>query len=354
MRKVSLHKVEFGAKLAKTIFNADGRVLLCAGVVLRDTTIEMLKDFGIEEIYIEENISISIKLKHVLNDRTRSEARASVRQMMGNYVFVNSVEIQRVKKIVESFINLILSNDEIVSSLTEIKTLDTYTFAHSVNVCVLSLIVGIEFGYDKDKLKDLGIGAILHDIGKMNVPKQILKKPDQLLVDEFEEIKKHTVYGYEMLSNFKDVSVASAVIALSHHERFDGSGYPLRIKGRDIHEFARIVAVVDVYDALTSDRVYRKKIRPQEVFEYMTTIAKDQFELRVLDAFTKYVLIYPPGSGVILNSREKGVVIKANNKQPTKPLVRIVLDKNFNRLKSHHDVDLSLSNDLFIIDACEI
>ena len=119
-----------------------------------------------------------------------------------------------------------LQDPYILDNLTEIKSVDDYTFRHSVNVCILSIITGIGLGFEPQRIKELGTGAILHDIGKLCIPQEILKKPSQLTVEEFEEIKKHAVFGYEILKKCNKVSLASAYIAFGHHERFDGSGYP--------------------------------------------------------------------------------------------------------------------------------
>jgi HD-GYP domain-containing protein (c-di-GMP phosphodiesterase class II) len=142
----------------------------------------------------------------------------------------------------------------------------------------------------------LGVGALLHDIGKLKIPEEILKKPSQLTVEEFEEIKKHTTYGYEILKNFENISMESAFIALGHHERFDGSGYPLQLRGENIYQFARIVAVADVYDALTSDRVYRKKLKPHESVEYITSLGTDHFDKEIVDNFIKHIAVYQLGT----------------------------------------------------------
>jgi HD-GYP domain-containing protein (c-di-GMP phosphodiesterase class II) len=231
---------------------------------------------------------------------------------------------------------------------------DDYTFAHSVNVCVLSIISGIGLGYSISRLKELGVGAILHDIGKLKVPQELLKKPSQLTVEEFEEIKKHTIYGYEILKNNKKVSMVSAFIAFGHHERYDGSGYPLQLKGESIHHCARIVAVADVYDALTSDRVYRKKIKPHEAIEYILSLSAHHFDEEIVQSFIRFVAIYPVGTGVILNTKERGVVISENKDMPTKPVIRVVYSEKGKKVSKYYEIDLSSSKNVFITEACEL
>ena len=143
--------------------------------------------------------------------------------------------------------------------LTGIRDIDNYTFLHSVDVCIYSIIIGKKLGYGKEPLMTLGMGAILHDIGKCKVPVEILQKPDRLTDEEFHTMKLHTVYGYEIIKNSYQLSTKIANIAFQHHEKWDGSGYPMGISQIDIDPLSRIVALADVYDALTSDRVYKKR-----------------------------------------------------------------------------------------------
>lgn len=354
MRRVNIESVQYGVKLARTIFNSDGGVLLAKGVELKEQYVEKLRNHGVSEIYLEDVMSEGIHVRDVVREQTRSEAVILAKRTMNNYNFSESIDVETVKTMVNNIIDELLGNDDILYNLSEIKSVDDYTFEHSVNVCILSLITGIGLGFDITRLRELGVGAMLHDIGKLCIPQEILKKPSQLTVDEFEEIKKHTVFGYEILKKSDKVSLVSAYIAFGHHERFDGSGYPLQLKNENIQLCARIAAVADVYDALTSDRVYRKKLRPNEVYEYITSLGANHFDPRVIESFVKYVTIYPIGTGVLLNTRERALVVRHNRNLPTRPLVRIIYDE---RMKKHailKEIDLSEQTNIFIVDGCEV
>lgn len=354
MRKVHIEKVQLGTRLAKTIFKSDGGVLLSEGIELRDSFVERLRSYGVHEVFIHDEISQGIEVSELVREETRYEAKALVKKMMDNYLFEASLDVEEIKQAVDRMIHELLENPDIMNNLSSIRTVDDYTFEHSVNVCILSLITGIGLGFDQERLRDLGVGAMLHDIGKLRIPQEILKKPSQLTVEEFEEIKKHTLYGYEILKNSGKVSVVSAFIAFGHHERFDGTGYPLQLKSDNIHLCARIVAVADVYDALTSDRVYRKKLRPHEVYEYITSLGAHHFDLNVVSSFVRYVAVYPVGTGVMLNTRERALVVRANRNMPTRPVIRIIYDKNKNRVIHSEEIDLSVIGNLMIIGHCEI
>ncbi|MEN6315374.1 MAG: HD-GYP domain-containing protein [Clostridiaceae bacterium] len=354
MRKVNINSIQLGAKLARTIFNSDGGVLLSKGIELRESYIEKLKSHGVTEVYLEDEISVNLKIEDVIKEQTRNEAVVLVKNMMKNYHFSASLDVEGVKKMVNNIVDELLENNDILYNLSEIKSVDDYTFEHSVNVCILSLITGIGLGFDLQRLRELGCGAIMHDIGKLCIPNEILKKPSQLTVDEFEEIKKHTIFGYDMLKRSKKVSLVSAYIAFGHHERFDGSGYPLQLKSENIQICARIVAIADVYDALTSDRVYRKKLKPNEVYEYITSLGVNHFDPKVIESFVKYVTIYPVGTGVLLNTKERALVVRDNRLMPTRPVIRIVYDSNAKKIGICKEIDLSKQNNIFIVDGCEL
>ncbi|NLM10458.1 MAG: HD-GYP domain-containing protein [Clostridiaceae bacterium] len=341
MRRVNLDKIQSGAILAKTVMTLEGRVLLASGMKLTEEYKRKLKANGITEIYIEDEISKNLHVPEVVHEEIISEAKRKIKLMMNNPSIKTSIDGFQVMKIVEKIITDILLNKDIVANLSDIRSVDDYTFSHSVNVCILSLIIGIGFGYSGDKLRELGVGSILHDIGKVMISQEILKKPVQLSSKEFEEIKKHTIYGYELLKKTKGITMMASHISLGHHERLDGSGYPYQLRGNDIHKAARIVAVSDVYDALTTDRVYRKKLMPHEVIDYITSLASYHFDQEVVDVFIRYIAYYPVGTGVILNTGEKGIVKKYNKKYPTRPVVRVVMDAEGKMLSKHKEVDLS-------------
>jgi len=352
MRRVKVDSVPEGARLARTVFSSDGGVLLMQGVELRDCYLELLRKRGIYEIYLDDDLSEGIEVHDVVNENTRNKAVAVVRDIMAGYSFSDVIDVEHVKTVVNRIVDELLSNDDILYNLTEIKTVDDYTFKHSVSVCILSIITGIGLGFDTAQLRELGLGAILHDIGKLCIPREILKKPSQLTVEEFEEIKKHTILGYELLKKSGQLNLVSSYIALGHHERYDGSGYPYRLKSEEIQIYARIVAVADVYDALTSDRVYRKKLKPHEVYEYITSMGLHHFDPVVVENFVRFVTVYPEGSGVLLNTRERAIVVKHNRKMPTRPLVRVVYDEDMKR--SSKEIDLSQESGIFIVDTCEV
>lgn len=354
MRKISLERARAGLYVARTILSLDGIVLLYAGSKLTEENIQHLKSYNITEIYIEDELSKGIVVTDVVREDIVLDVKAKIKTIMTTPSLKISVDGKKIMELVEKLLDNILNSDFIIANLSDIRSIDDYTYSHSVNVCILSLITGIALGIKGENLKDLGVGALLHDIGKIMIDEKILQKPTNLTINEFDEVKKHTVYGYEILKNSNDVNSTAHIIALSHHERKDGSGYPYNLKNNDIPLPARIVAIADVYDALTTNRIYRKKMLPHEVVDYMCSLSNKHFDKTCLDAFISHIANYPVGTAVMLNSGEKGLVAKYNKNFPNRPVVRVVIDENGKMLVKPKEIDLFRKPEYRIVDIWDI
>jgi len=351
---VRLEKAQTGVVVARAIHTLDGVILLPAGSRLTQEHKEKLRNHGITEIYIEDSYSEGLSIPELIKEEVITDVKAQVKKLMTSPSIKVSVDAKKVGQIVETLISKILENDHIVATLCDVRSIDEYTFSHSVNVSVISLVTGIGVGLKGNDLKELGIGALLHDIGKLMVDEAILQKPTTLLSIEYEEVKKHTWYGYDLLKNSGGFSQVACDIALSHHERLDGSGYPKKLRSNDIHLHARIVAIADVYDALTTDRVYRKKMMPHDVLDYMLSLGGKHFDKNLLDVFVRHIAYYPVGTAVILNSGEKGLVSAYNPYFPHRPVVRVVIDENGHTLKRYREVDLSQKLEYRVVSIWDI
>ncbi|MTI48999.1 MAG: HD-GYP domain-containing protein [Firmicutes bacterium] len=338
MRLVPVSSVREGTELAKTIFDSQGRILLSKGVELKQGLIRRIRKNGIMSVYINDEYSDN-EIEDVIKPELRIKAIKLMKDSytrfseMANEGITNKKLANKLKTkcledigaIIESFINELFSQKEILVKMVDIKSMDNYTYQHCVNVAVLSIIVGIEMQYNKEKLTHLATGAILHDLGKTYVPKEVLLKPGKLTSEEFEVIKNHSEKGYEYLKDNMYVSSISRVIALQHHERVDGTGYPRGISGDEINECAKIVAVADVYDALVSDRPYRQALSPNEAIEYIMGASGTHFDYKVAQAFIKMIVPYPEGTLVRLSNGDIAVVTKTNPKFSLRPKVRVVM-----------------------------
>ena len=189
-------------------------------------------------------------------------------------------------------------------NLVDIKSMDNYTYQHSVNVALLSLVLGVQLQLNQNELYNLCIGALLHDIGKTLIPKQLILKPGPLTDEEYKTVKEHTTKGYDFLKGCLEIPAPARIVALQHHEKINGYGYPDNIKNKSINRFARIVSIADVYDALTSDRPYSKAMCPNDAVEYIFSHGDTQFDYEMVKVFSKAVVPYPPGTLVKLSTSD--------------------------------------------------
>ncbi|MBZ0220806.1 MAG: HD-GYP domain-containing protein [Candidatus Methylomirabilis sp.] len=257
----------------------------------------------------------------------RHDAEQVVRDFLQNARSGQSIDSDRVLETVGRMVDSVIRNQDALTSLARLKSFDDYTFAHSVNVCILSLAVGRHLGLEKDDLDQLGLGAILHDIGKMLVPGDLLNKPGRLSEGEFTVMKKHTELGKDVLAGMKCVKEPALRVVLEHHERFDGSGYHMRLSGSGIHLYARITGIADVYDAMTSNRVYQKGMRPEDALKRLYHSRGSLFDPELVERLIKCLGVYPIGTCVELNTGEAAIVNMINHSHPLKPRVLLIADR---------------------------
>lgn len=354
MRKIAVTALKPGMVVARTIYNAEGRVLLNKGVVIKPSYIVRLKELGVPAVYIRDDFLEDVEVEDIVREETRLAAVKAVRELFDSCrererghvpLLVDSGRIQR---IVESLLEDLLDRKELMVNLTDIRALDDYTFGHSVNVCILAMVTGLTLRYSREAMLLLGIGALLHDIGKTCVPLHILNKPGKLTVEEYELVCKHARQGFEILRMQKEVSLVSARVALEHHERYNGSGYPQGLKGNEIHEFARITGVVDVYDALTADRVYRRAYPPHEAYEMLAASGNFTHDYEIVKAFLTNVAVYPVGTLVQLNSGDVGVVTGTAWGHAFRPRVRLLYSPSGEPYKDKPVIDLVEALDYYV------
>lgn len=222
----------------------------------------------------------------------------------------------------------ILFNQDTLLWLSQLKEKDEYTAIHAVNVCILSITFARTLGVQETELKTLGLAALLIDIGKSKIPDEILKKTDALNSAEFMLMKAHAYLGYAMLDHNESISKEVLDIILRHHERLDGKGYPNGLTADRINRLTRIVSIVDVFDAMTSDRCYKDALQAQHALSELYNMAPEQLDQELVEAFIKCIGIYPVGCIVALSTGHTGIVVKLNEKNRLKPIVGLVLNRN--------------------------
>jgi putative nucleotidyltransferase with HDIG domain len=349
MQKISVQHLRPGMITARNIFTVDGVLLLNSDIMLCERYIDRLKQLGIMSVYIKNPLLKDINIPETIREETRVRATALVQKAFINLRRSARINIRQFKNAANCIVDEVITNRQALIHLTDVRTHDNYTFGHCVNVAVLSTITGLRLGYDRARLKTLAVGALLHDIGKAFVPLEILNKPDRLTSVEMEIMKQHSEIGFDILRHQTEyIPILAAHVAFQHHEKYNGSGYPRNLKGKDIHEYARIAAVADVYDAITSERSYRGAIAPHEAYEIVYSLSESHFDPEILHAFLSNIAIFPLGSFVTLNTGEIALVIKVVPQFPARPTVRVFADAAGNLLPEKRDIDLMEKLTLFI------
>lgn len=358
MRRVPAGALVPGMKVGHPVYNSRGEVLINKGVILNEKYISSLLRLGIPALYIIDESLPEFYVEDVIDERTRVSAVKLVRKILagpapGKSPLQRAI-LDEVKATVGDIIDQLLDNQNLMVNMVDIRSIDDYLFGHSVNVCVLSLITGISLGYPRGKLMALGMGALMHDVGKTLVPPRILNKPGTLTEGEFDVIKKHAEYGYTILANSGPyIKKVSAIIALQHHERYNGEGYPKGLQSSRIHEFSQIVGIADVYDAMTADRVYRKAHPPYEAYEMLAGSGDFFFDYELVQAFLYSIAAYPAGTLVKLSSNEIAVVVETPRGFSLYPKVKVIYDAAGKKLAKPVDINMSEQNVLTIVKVLE-
>lgn len=331
MRLISINALQEGMVVGRTIWNEAGHPLLQKSVLVTQPIISRLRQLNIQYIYIDDSISSGIQIEETVNPEVRNRAVHSitqsfaaiknVKQSQASYVLDQQSKV--ISNIVEELLDSILNNEEVLTLLTDTYLYDEYLYTHSFQVTMYSLAIAKQMGYKYEDLRIIGIGAMLHDIGKLLIPTEILNKPGSLNDAEYEEMKQHTRYGFDLLRNLHSVSLLVAHCAFQHHERLDGSGYPRGLVNKDIHPYAKIIGVADVFDAVTSERIYRGKMFPSQGIAIIEKDSGTLYDPLVVAALKKSVVHYPNGTVLVLSDNRRAVVSKQNDIEPARPWIRV-------------------------------
>lgn len=330
MRFVPTFCLREGMILANNLYGKKGEFMLVNGTVLTNAYIESINKLKYNGIYISDDLSKDIEIVNVIEDHLRLETIKGIKN-----IFISSEnkdmsykKIDLLKKQVENIIDELISNKHLMVNMIDLKIFDDYTYFHSVNVAILSVVLGVALNLNRKALCELGLGALLHDIGKVFIIKELLNKPDKLTTEEFETIKSHPFLGYEYIKKEFNIPIKSYIAIMDHHEKYNGEGYPNGKALNKISLYGQIISVADVYDALVSNRPYRDALVPSEAMEYIMGGSGTLFDPELVNLFTRKVSPYPIGTCVNLSNNEIGIVLANYEDCCIRPKLRVFQRNN--------------------------
>ncbi len=357
MRLVRLERCSSGIKLGRSIYSENGKILLTKGTELTDSFINRLKNLNINTVYIEDTASEGIDIIESIPVELLNEATNVITDGLNTIADINITKptvkgmmetektIRNFQRIFKDILTILTENPTVLNLLATTKIHESHVYTHSLNVTIYSCQLAIKNGLQTKEIEEIGLGALLHDLGKIFVKPEVLNKPGRLTQEEFEQMKSHSQLGFDILRKVHEVPYVVAHCALQHHERIDGAGYPRGLKGNEIHHYAKILSVADVFDAVTSHRVYRPAMLPHQGMELLYSGSGTQFDTDQLKLFKDCIAIYPQGLTVKLNDGRTGIVTKYNFHSVGRPEIRIIRDEEDQEV-APYEIDLSSSGNL--------
>ena len=291
----------------------------------------------VARVSVEEELDTAKKIQ--------KKAKEAVASMFSEVRMGKALEIEGAESLVDEINQSMERNPNALLTLIRLKNVNEYTYMHSVAVCMLMVALGRQLGLDAKQIKQAGTAGLLHDIGKMMIPNDVLNKPGKLTDEEFVIMKSHPERGWEILKSCYQVHETALDVCLHHHERVDGKGYPNKLSGEALTLFARMGAVCDVYDAISSDRCYKPAWSPAESIRKMASWKDGHFDEIVFQAFVKTIGIYPSGTLLKLKSGRLGVVMEQSSKKLTTPIVKTFFSTRANAYTAVEILDLSKGTD---------
>ncbi|MGG2025806.1 HD-GYP domain-containing protein [Gottfriedia sp. S16(2024)] len=356
MRVVEASTLVPGTILGMPVYTEHGKMIVNANIPLTEEMIKQIHKLATPFVLVHAQLSERLTEEKVSN-KLRIEITKKIEdafvKLISEDLYLRCLSLEknesRLKEIIKSLHNELWQQNDVLSLLADLIIYDECIFRHSLNVAMYSLGIGTILDLSKIQLNLLGLGALLHDIGKMVIPKKILNKRDRLTEEEYSYIKQHTIAGYDILRQVPTIHPVIADCALQHHERINGSGYPKGIFGEEMHLFSKIIGIADFFDAVTSNRVYRQAMLPHEGLTLLNSGSDKLFDARLVSIFNDLLTIYPTGLYVKLSDGRRGIVFRQNDVSTDRPVVRI-FEENGRKVSTPYEVNLYNELKLEIIE----
>ena len=349
MKLCSINELKEQDILARDVMADNYTVFLYKNTILNKNYIEKLINLNIPYVYIQDDISEEeiVVLKKEIEEKSRSK----VKEVILKHSYNNGNELKVLSQTADNIISNILEEEEVIENIYDIKERSADVYLHSISICVLATLVALKLGLDKERVHDIGVGCLLHDLGLRYMMIEYEDQDIETLSDkEMVEYKKHPVYGYTALKNENWLSKKSKEIILCHHEKIDGSGYPLH--ATEISVDTKIVSVCDTFDEMICG-IGRKRMKIYEAVEYLKSFKNILFDGKIVDALLDFTAVYPSGSVIVTNNGDIAVVIKQNKGFPERPIIQITRDKFGNPIEEENIIDLIKVNNIFIDSVLE-
>ena len=358
MHSISLDEIQPGMLLAKPLILADGTVLLHEGTEVKERYINYLREKGFTSLFVG-GADTAVTVEDVADDcydsKHKQAAMDAAHEVVNQFRVGKGIQLDRVKMIVSDLIDQLGQKPDNMIHLLDLRRKEEYMFSHAVNTCILSVMTGLAMGYDAKQLSELGLAAMLHDIGKIRFSPQLaLQFPNYLTKHDKEEYRRHSFYSLEILRENTALSTEVINACFQHHERWNGSGYPLGLKGEAISEYAQIISIADVYDRLLVGMPHRLPTPIYYAVAILNKAAGEYFNPAVVERFNQNVAVYPMGKTVKLNNQQSGLILGVGIKSKTIPVIRLTGGQGDNDLNRIVELDLAKNPDLFILDIEEL
>lgn len=345
MRLVSLNKLAGGERLARPIMTDSYQELLAAGTELKPEYIEKIKQLGINEVMIDDG-KLSPEQVLILRDEVETKIKTEVREILERHIYSNTEELRELSKTADLIITEILSNDEVIEQIYDISERSADIYEHSINVCSLSILVAAKLGSAKEDIHDLGVACIFHDIGLRYLDfKYTNIRMEEFGPKEVIEYRKHPVYGYAALEKEDWLSDKSKVMILQHHERLDGTGFPIHPK--DMMQESKILQTVDAFDEMICG-IGCERCKVYEAVEYLKIFRGVRYSDKIVETLLEFTAVFPAGTVVKLSNGEGGIVIRQNKQFPERPIIKITTDRSGQPCRGEKIVNLLDERSVFI------
>lgn len=378
--KINISDLKTGMFVVSIVNANKNTIIKSEGYVLNQTTITNLNKRGIKQVFIDpsktkgsgikdtKELPTSTTSAPLIDDIFQSSCSFSAEISKAKSLFSHAKGLQKkllsdiskdkqidmnsINKTTNAIVDSVFRNPDALNCLTRLRIKDEYLIEHSLNVAILMSIFAKHLRIEKSIIEQLALGAFLHDVGKIKIPDDILHKPGKLSHDEYEVMKLHVNYAVDIISKEAEISTIALNVILHHHERLDGKGYPNNLSSNELSTFDRMIAIVDSYDAMTADRVYKKGMSPIKAFSILKALSEDSYDKELVEKFIQCLGIYPIGTLVKLTSGKLGLISKLNKNKPLNPFVKVFYSTRLNQAIAIEELDLSLAKHQDQIECC--